>query len=330
MIGMNITDAAVIPSQLKGRTDRYLGDLSELITRGMEASHDLPVTELTENIRQLLREISTARREAVGCGLSDQKQSDDSVCRSTTRSSRSNDAGAATDSGKPAGFFCGRSEISARRSLKFEFLCCLMSCGLPQLTLATLENPQMQTMDHQRWLLQEFARLEISQSSSSTAAAAATDLLTQWKSAMTIRPSGRGSRILPSRLIPIILLHFQMADQAARDQHIAAWQKSDDAATDKTPMVWGDTAKVEESPDRTMMEPTKLPDGVPEKLIPFLGPQGVYRDWSFVRMRTAGEIYAYDAQGQIRWKTKTFGIPSRTTMATAHNLMLWPMAICCY
>lgn len=33
-IGMNITDAAVIPSQLKGRTDRYLGDLSELIDQG--------------------------------------------------------------------------------------------------------------------------------------------------------------------------------------------------------------------------------------------------------------------------------------------------------
>lgn len=309
MIGMNITDAAVIPSQLKGRTDRYLGDLSELITRGMETSHDLPVTELTENIRQLLREISTARREAVGAGFLIRNKAT-ILCAGVRRAV----AARTMQEQQQIQESLRDSSADVLKSLpddllKFEFLCCLMSCGLPQLTLATLENPQMQTMDHQRWLLQEFARLEISQSSSSTAAAAATDLLTQWKSADDDSAIRSWLKDLAQPIDPNNLLHFQMADQAARDQHVAAWQKSDDAATAQRPMVWGDTVKVEESPDRTMMEPTKLPDGVPEKLIPFFGPQGVYRDWSFVRMKIAGEIYAYDAQGKIRWKTKTFGIP---------------------
>jgi outer membrane protein assembly factor BamB len=309
MIGMNITDAAVIPSQLKGRTDRYLGDLSELITRGMETSHDLPVTELTENIRQLLREISTARREAVGAGFLIRNKAT-ILCAGVRRAV----AARTMQEQQQIQESLRDSSADVLKSLpddllKFEFLCCLMSCGLPQLTLATLENPQMQTMDHQRWLLEEFARLEISQSSSSTAAAAATDLLTQWKSADDDSAIRSWLKDLAQPIDPNNLLHFQMADQAARDQHVAAWQKSDDAATAQRPMVWGDTVKVEESPDRTMMEPTKLPDGVPEKLIPFFGPQGVYRDWSFVRMKIAGEIYAYDAQGKIRWKTKTFGIP---------------------
>lgn len=309
VIGMNITDAAVIPGQLKGRTDRYLGDLSELITRGMEASDDLPVTELTENIRQLLREISTARREAVGTGFLIRNKAT-ILCAGVRRAVASR----TMEEQQQIQESLRNSSVEVLKSLpdellKFEFLCCLMSCGLPQLTLDTLEDPQMQTMDHQRWLLQEFARLKISQSSSSTAAAAATDLLTQWKSVNDDSAIRSWLKDLAQPIDPSNLLHFQMADQTARDQHLAAWQKADDAATTKPPISWGDTAKVEESPDRTMMEPTKLPDGVPEKLIPFFGPQGVYRDWSFVRMRTAGEIYAYDAHGQIRWKTKTFGIP---------------------
>ncbi|MFO1001795.1 MAG: PQQ-binding-like beta-propeller repeat protein [Planctomycetaceae bacterium] len=309
VIGMNITDAAVIPSHLRGRTDRYLGDLSEQITRGMEASHDLPVTELTENIRQLLREISTARREAVGSGFLIRNKAT-ILCAGVRRA-----VGSRTmEEQKQIQESLRDSSVEVLKSLpedllKFEFMCCLMSCGLPQLTLATLENPQMQTMDHQRWLLQEFARLQISQSSSSTAPAAATDLLRQWKAANDDSAIRSWLKDLTQPIDPNNLLHFQMADQTARDQHIAAWQKSDDAATKKTQVNWGESAKVEESPDRTMMEPTKFPEGVPEKLIPFFGPQGVYRDWSFVRMRTAGEIYAYDAQGQIRWKTKTFGIP---------------------
>ena len=313
VIGMNITDAAVIPSQLKGRTDRYLGDLSELITRGMETSHDLSVTELTENIRQLLREISTARRETIGSGFLLRSKAT-ILCAGIRRAVASR----TLEEQQQIQESLQDSSVEVLKSLpdddlKFEFLCCLMSCGLPQLTLATLENPQMQAMEHQRWLLQEFARLQISQTSSSTAAAAATDLLTQWKSINDDSAIRSWFKDLARPIDPNNLLHFQMADPTARDQHVAAWQKSEDAATTKPPMAWGDGAKVEESPDRTMMEPTKLPDGVPEKLIPFLGPQGVYRDWSFVRMRTAGEIYAYDAQGQIRWKTKTFGIPVENT-----------------
>ena len=131
----------------------------------------------------------------------------------------------------------------------------------------------------------------------------------QWKSANDHSAIQSWLKDLAQPIDANNLLHFKMADQTLRDQHIAAWEKSDDAAASMPPLIWGDTAKVEESPDRTMMEPTKLPDGVPDKLIPFFGPQGVYRDWSFVRVRTAGEVYAYEAQGQIRWKTKTFGIP---------------------
>lgn len=309
VIGMNITDAAMIPGQLKGRTDRYLGDLSELITRGMEASDDLPVAELTENIRQLLREISTARREAVGSGFLIRNKAT-ILCAGVRRAVASR----TLEEQQQIQESLRDSSVDVLKSLpndllKFEFLCCLMSCGLPQLTLTTLENSQMQTMDHQRWLLQEFARLEISQSSSLSAAPAATDLLTQWKSVNDESAIRSWLRDLAQPIDSNNLLHFQMVDRAARDQHLAAWQKSDAARTTQLSTDWGEAAKVEESPDRTMMEPTKLPDGVPEKLIPFFGPQGVYRDWSFVRMRTAGEICAYDAQGQIRWKTKTFGIP---------------------
>ena len=309
VIGMNITDAAVIPSQLKGRTDRYLGDLSELITKGMESSHDLPIAELTENIRQLLREISTARREAVGAGFLIRNKAT-ILCAGVRRAV----AARTMEEQQQIQDSLRESSVETLRSLpddllRFEFLCGLMSCGLPRLTLASLEDPQMQTMEDQRWLLQEFARLEISQSSSSTAASAATDLLRQWKSADDHAAIQSWLKDLAQPIDANRLLHFQMTNQAARDQHIAEWQKSDDAAAVKLPLIWGDAPKVEESPDRTMMEPTKLPDGVPDKLIPFFGPQGVYRDWSFVRMKTAGEIYAYDAQGQIRWKTKTFGIP---------------------
>ena len=309
VIGMNITDAAVIPSQLKGRTDRYLGDLSELITRGMESSHDLPLGELTENIRQLLREISTARREAVGAGFLIRNKAT-ILCAGVRRAV----AARTMEEQQQIQDNLRDSSVETLKSLpddlmRFEFLCCLMSCGLPQLTLASLENSQMQTMDDHRWLLQEFARLEISQSSSSTAASAATDLLMQWKSANDYSAIQSWLKDLAQPIDPNNLLHFKMADQTLRDQHIAAWEKSEDAAAAKPPLIWGDAAKVEESPDRTMMEPTKLPDGLPDKLIPFFGPQGVYRDWSFVRVRTAGEVYAYDAQGQIRWKTKTFGIP---------------------
>lgn len=309
VIGMNITDAAVIPSQLKGRTDRYLGDLSELITRGMESSHDLPVEELTENIRQLLREISTARREAVGAGFLIRNKAT-ILCAGVRRAV----AARTMEERQEIQDSLRNSSVEILKSLpddllRFEYLCCLMSCGLPQLTLAALEDPQMQTMDDQRWLLHEFARLEISQSSSLTAASAATDLLMQWKSANDHSAIQSWLKDLAQPFDANTLLHFKMADQTQRDQHIAAWKKSDDAAAAKLPLIWGDAPIVEESPDRTMMGPTKLPDGVPEKLIPFFGPQGVYRDWSFVRMKTAGEVYAYDAQGQIRWKTKTFGIP---------------------
>lgn len=309
VIGMNMTDAAVLPSQLRGRTDRYLGDLSELITRGMESSQDLPVEELRENIRQLLRESSTARRDVVRTGFLIRN-------KATILSAGVRRAMAARTMEERQQIQDGLRDscVEILKSLpddlpRFDFLCCLISSGLPQLTLDSLEDSQMQTMEDHRWLLQEFARLEISQSSSSMASAVATDLLTQWKSASDHSAIQSWLRDLALPVDSNNLLHFQMADQAIRDQHIAAWQNSDDTPAAELPIVWGHAPKVEESPHRTMMEPAKPPDGVPEKLIPFFGPQGVYRHWSFVRMRTAGEVYAYDAHGKVRWKTKTFGIP---------------------
>ena len=81
--------------------------------------------------------------------------------------------------------------------------------------------------------------------------------------------------------------------------------------------IWSQTPTKEESDERSVMNLPKMPDGIPDQLIPLYGAPGVFRDWSFVRVRPTRDLYAFDPQGVIRWKLPLRGLPDDSTYGFA-------------
>ncbi len=308
LFGMNPPDAALLPRQLRGRADRYQGELSELIAKGMESSQNSSVEELTENIRQLLNELPAARRQAVGSGFLIRskatilslgiRQAMQSRSAEEKRLIQVNLQDTARD------IFRGLPDAESQRS----FLSGLLNSDLPELMLATIEETSAPGSDNDKWLLKEFAQLEISQSQSVNAGTVAIQMLESWKSA------GDNSAVrawMTDMAVPAAAnssQRFQMSDVAQREKLVTKWNLANPEFSKPAKSIWAGSPTKEESAARTMLEMKKSPDGIPDKFIPLYGPPGIFRNWSFARVRPAGELHAFDADGVVRWKLRPFGV----------------------
>lgn len=316
LLGMNLPDAAALPRQLHGRSNRYQGELSELIARGMESDTGTSQEDLTENIRQLLKELPAARPQMVSSGFMVKSKST-ILCIGIRQAMVSRTA--AEQRQIQVSLRDTAAEIMLTLpddASRLDFLFGLLSCSMPELALTTIEGSDIGGRGAGVELLQEFARLEISQSFSSNAGAAANDLLDSWKAAKD--PTAIRAWLSDlSTPVPGTTMRFQMPDPDQRERHLNEWKKSNPEFATPAASVWKHDPEIAESADRTMLDPMKTPDGIPDKLIPLYGPPGVYRDWSFVRVRPTEDLYAFDPDGVVRWKMRPYGIPDSSRFGFA-------------
>jgi hypothetical protein len=157
--------------------------------------------------------------------------------------------------------------------------------------------------------LKEFALLEISQSKSEAATPAAMSLLNSWKGAGDLSAIRAWISDVSQPVQPETTQRFSIPDQAQRDGVISQWGQENPELIVPGKSIWGLSPSVTESAERTMMEPMKTPDGIPDKLIPLYGAPGIFRGWSFARVRPKGDLCAFDADGVLRWTMQPFGVP---------------------
>ena len=313
LLGMNLPDAAVLPRQLRGRSNQYQGELSELIAQGMAADSEASVDALTTNIRQLLNELPAARRQIVTAGFLVRTKA--TILSAGIRRALQNRPVAerqqvvASLQEAALQIFQTLPDDDSRLS----FLSSLIGAELPSLVIdiltKTSTDADAESRAPQASVLQEFARLMISQSDAPDAAGAAVALLDSWKALQHNDAIRTWLTDLSRPVSPFNTQHFQMQDAAARDQHLEAWKSANPVQNFVVKSVWNGPPQKEESAERTMMEQSKAPEGIPDKLIPLYGAPGIYRGWSFARVRPAGDLYAFDADGSVRWKMRPYGTP---------------------
>ena len=313
LLGLNLPDAAVLPRQVRGQSNQYQGELSELIAQGMAADSQSSAEALTANIRQLLNELPAARRQIVTTGFMVRTKA--TILTSGIRRALQNRTApereqiAASLQESAMQIFQALPDNDTR----LNFLSSLLAAELPLLVhdiiKQTASDADAEARASQAALLQEFAMLRISQSDASNAAPIAGALLDSWKSLNHTDAIQTWLTDLARPVSPQNTQHFQMPDVAMRDKHLEAWKLANPNIEAAVTSVWNGVPQKEESPERTMMEQGKALEGIPDKLIPLYGNPGIYRDWSFARVRPAGDLYAYDADGNVRWKLRPYGTP---------------------
>jgi outer membrane protein assembly factor BamB len=313
LLGLNLPDAAVLPRQVRGQSNQYQGELSELIAQGMAADSQSSAEALTANIRQLLNELPAARRQVVTTGFMIRTKA--TILTSGIRRALQNRTApereqiAASLQESAMQIFQALPDNDTR----LNFLSSLLAAELPLLVhdiiKQTASDADAEARASQAALLQEFAMLRISQSDASNAAPIAGALLDSWKSLNHTDAIQTWLTDLARPVSPQNTQHFQMPDVAMRDKHLEAWKLANPNIEAAVTSVWNGVPQKEESPERTMMEQGKALEGIPDKLIPLYGNPGIYRDWSFARVRPAGDLYAYDADGNVRWKLRPYGTP---------------------
>ena len=313
LLGLNLPDAAVLPRQVRGQSNQYQGELSELIAQGMAADSQSSAEALTANIRQLLNELPAARRQIVTTGFMVRTKA--TILTSGIRRALQNRTApereqiAASLQESAMQIFQALPDNDTR----LNFLSSLLAAELPLLVhdiiKQTASDADAEARASQAALLQEFAMLRISQSDASNAAPIAGALLDSWKSLNHTDAIQTWLTDLARPVSPQNTQHFQMPNVAMRDKHLEAWKLANPNIDTAVKSVWNGVPQKEESPDRTMLEQGKAPEGIPDKLIPLYGNPGIYRDWSFARVRPAGDLYAYDADGNMRWKLRPYGTP---------------------
>ena len=313
LLGLNLPDAAVLPRQVRGQSNQYQGELSELIAQGMAADSQSSAEALTANIRQLLNELPAARRQIVTTGFMIRTKA--TILTSGIRRALQNRTVAEREQ-----ITASLQETALQifqalpdNDTRLNFLSSLLGAELPLLVhdiiKQTASDADAEARASQAALLQEFAMLRISQSDASNAAPIAGALLDSWKSLNHTDAIQTWLTDLARPVSPQNTQHFQMPDVAMRDKHLEAWKLANPNIEAAVTSVWNGVPQKEESPERTMMEQGKALEGIPDKLIPLYGNPGIYRDWSFARVRPAGDLYAYDADGNVRWKLRPYGTP---------------------
>ena len=313
LLGLNLPDAAVLPRQVRGQSNQYQGELSELIAQGMAADSQSSAEALTANIRQLLNELPAARRQIVTTGFMVRTKA--TILTSGIRRALQNRTAPEREqiAASLQEYALQIFQALPDNDTRLNFLSSLLGAELPLLVhdiiKQTASDADAEARASQAALLQEFAMLRISQSDASNAAPIAGALLDSWKSLNHTDAIQTWLTDLARPVSPQNTQHFQMPDVAMRDKHLEAWKLANPDIDTAVKSVWNGVPQKEESPERTMMEQGKAPEGIPDKLIPLYGNPGIYRDWSFARVRPAGDLYAYDADGNMRWKLRPYGTP---------------------
>ena len=309
LLGMNITDAAIISGQLRGRNERWLGELDELIARGVPGGRTESLESLVSSISERLAELPSARDESVASAFLARSKAmlliagirEAVMMRSTAEQSALQQQ-------------LQSSALEILRGLPStfpgaQFVTDLAACGMPELALSVLPESDPAAEQVSNGLMKELLRLEIAQSSSAENTAAALALLEAWTASNDRTSVDTWIADVAGVSDPKSRLRFQFPETASKAELLSKWSERHPESAEPTVSAWSTEAPVvTESNDRTVEAPARHPDDIPNTLIPLFGAPGVFRGWSFVQLMDLEDIAAFDAEGELRWTFRPLDI----------------------
>ncbi len=300
MLGMSLSDAALLPEQLHRRSRRQLSELSRLIAQGLSESDPISVQDLVDALRSMLPELIAGQQEAVSTGSLHRIRSLTVVSgmRNALERRTPQDRMTIQSQLREAGV----EALTPERSGQMQFVRDLAASGMPQLALDVLQSVALDDNDRTGDLVRQQIHFEIMRAGiddGSSVTALLDELLAAGDTAMIRAIHAEFSAA--DAASPFTSLRLVTAESMAQKAAFETWFAAHAEVIAPEVSVWGMTAKIDQSDHRTVMSPRKIPHEIPNEAIPFFGTPGKFRGWSFVVLMKEQKIAAYDADGRIHW-----------------------------
>lgn len=119
----------------------------------------------------------------------------------------------------------------------------------------------------------------------------------------------------PSRLMRLmaVLSAHERAMQAGSSGSVVVSPSISPSQT----VLWSGLPEVSVSDERTVGDLEAQPEGTPQQLIPIYGDPQHLRNWSLVRVAFSGDIYAFDADGAVRFRIAAPGMSTNARFGYA-------------
>ena len=331
MLGMSLPDAALLPAQLDRRSQRLLSELTRLTAQGLSESDTIDVKDLADGLSSMLTELIVGQTEAVSLGSLRRLKSLTFVggIRNALRRRTAQDRMAIQTQLQEAAV---RSMTSAADSDgQLQFVLDLAASGMPSLALHVLRSMDPGVDGANQALIREQIQLDIVRAGSDDGTAV-TSLLDDWLAVgdWAMINAVRSELSAPDASHQLSRLRLVTPEAAASKTVVENWITAHPEATTADVSAWGLKAQIEQSDHRTLIAPRKIPNEIPDEMIPFYGSPGVFRGWSFVVWMKEQKVAAYDADGRIRWTlpvegpgdSLSYNMPSDSYLTASGHLML--------
>ncbi|HQZ65205.1 MAG TPA: PQQ-binding-like beta-propeller repeat protein [Planctomycetaceae bacterium] len=331
MLGMSLTDAAVLPTKLDRKSQRLSSELTRLTLQGLSGNETVDDDDLAGVLSAMLPELIAGQTEAASLGSLRRLNSLTFVAgiRDTLRRRTTQDRTTIQQQLQAAAV---QSLTSATNpDSQIQFVMDLTTAGMPHLALHVLKSIDPAIDEAKRGLIKEQICLQIVREGSDDGTALTT-LLDDWLASgdLTMINALRSEFSTPDFNSPLSSLRLVTPEAVASKVALEKWIDGHPDAIQAPVSAWGMSAKIDRSDHRTLLAPRKLPNEIPDELIPFYGSPGKFRGWSFVVLMKEQNIAAYDADGVIRWTLpiangeddQDYHLPSDSYLTTCGHLLL--------
>ena len=300
MLGMSLSDAALLPAQVNRRSQRQLSELSRLIAQGLSESDSITIEDLTDALRSMLPDLIAGQRAAISTGSLRQIKSLTVVSgiRHALQRRTPEDRMAIQSQLREAGV----EALPPDRVSQLQFVRDLAASEMPQLALHVLQSVAAEGDDRRCDLVRQQIYFEIMRAGKDDGASVTAlldELLAAGDTAMIRAIHAESSAA--DAASPFNSARLVTAEAMAHRIVFEAWFAAHADVIAPEVSAWGMTAKIDQSDHRTVMSPRKIPNEIPNEAIPFFGSPGKFRGWSFVVLMQEQKIAAYDADGRVHW-----------------------------
>lgn len=304
MLGMNLSDAALLPDQLHSRSRHQMSELTRLIAQGLSSSENISVPELAVGLRTMLPEVIGGQRDVTVAGPLRRLRSltfVSEIRKALNRRTREDRVALQAELREAA---LAALALTAEQSSQLQFVRDLALSGLPELALEILQSVTAESNDPACQLLAQQIYFDVMRSGTDNGAAIAGFLdRCLANNDLTMVRTIHDEFSFPDAASPLNNDQRLITTEALTNRSaFAAWFAAHADKVAPPVSKWGAKVTVEQSDHRTLMAPRKIPQDVPDEVIPLFGSPGKFRGWSFVMLMNDQGLAAYDAEGHIHWR----------------------------
>lgn len=304
MLGMNLSDAALLPDQLHGRSRHQMSELTRLIAQGLSSSEDISVSELAVGLRTMLPELITGQRDVTVVGPLRRLRSLTFVSEIRKALNRRSVEDRVSLQAELRETALVALALTTEQSGQLQFVRDLALSGMPELALEVLRTVTNESNGPACQLLAQQIHFDVMRSGADHGASVA-DFLDGClaNNDLTMVRAIYDEFLFPDAASPLNMDQRLITTQSLTNR--SAFSEWFTVHADKVaPPIskWGAKVTVEQSDHRTLMAPRKISPDIPDEVIPLFGSPGKFRGWSFVLLMNEQGLAAYDEEGHIHWR----------------------------